>query len=81
MSTINKRNKPGINKLKIQFIKEKITINSKVASETGTEIKAAIIVKKNGAVKEKPFSLHNRKCTVRASTSRKRELMGVPAPG
>lgn len=46
MSTINKRNKPGINKLKIQFIKEKIIINSKVASETGTEIKAAIIVKK-----------------------------------
>lgn len=43
---MNKRNKSGINKLKIQFRKEKITINSKIASETGTEITAAIIVKK-----------------------------------
>lgn len=43
---MNKRNKSGINKLKIQFRKERITINSKIASETGTEITAAIIVKK-----------------------------------
>lgn len=55
MSTINKRNKPGIKKLKIQFRKEKITINSKVASETGTEIKAAIIVKKMVLLKRNPF--------------------------